>query len=119
MKPLLSKSTLDRMRRTLYGRGVEAVFYGITPEAGETEIATITTGFHFQREKELAEGSNGKVKMWLSADAVDRSLLHVGAAMALVIDGHSSKYSIDELIPQQQIGAGYVLRLRPKTGATG
>lgn len=106
------------MRRALYGRSVECVFYGITPEAGETEIARITTGFHFQRDRELSEGGNGPVKMWLSASVIDRSLLHTGAAMALVIDGRESKYSISELVAQQQIGAGYVLKLTPKTGAT-
>lgn len=117
MKPLLSNRTLDRMRRTLYGRNVEAVFYGVTPEEGEVEIGRITSGFNFVRESATRD-SNGRVKMWLSEAAVDRSLLHVGAAVKLIIDGRESKYSIDELIPQQQIGAGYVLRLAPKTGAT-
>jgi hypothetical protein len=117
VKPLLSKSTLDKMRRALYGRNVEAVFYGITPEAGETESARISSGFTFVRERSN-DGENGKVKFWLVEGAVDRDLLKTGAAMALVIDGRESKYAIDELLPQQQIGAGYVLRLKPTTGAT-
>jgi hypothetical protein len=118
MKPLLSSTRLDKMRRTLYGRNVTAVFYGLTPEDGEQEIGRITSGFNFVREK-AKEESNGKVKFWLSADAnIDREQLHVGAAMALIIDGRETRYSLDELLPQQQIGAGYVLRLSPLQGAT-
>lgn len=106
------------MRRTLYGRRVEAVFYSLTPEDGETENARITSGFHFVREK-AREGDSGKVKLWLSSSAnVSREQLHVGQALALVIDGRESHYAIEELLPQQQIGAGYVLRLTPTTGAT-
>jgi hypothetical protein len=120
MKSLLSKSRLDKMRRVLYGRSVEAVFYGVTPEAGESEIGRITSGFHFLRERAKEGDDNGRVKFWLSTDAaIDREDLRVGAAMALIIDGRESRYSIHELLPQQQIGAGYVLRLTPKTGATG
>jgi hypothetical protein len=119
MKPLLSKSRLDKMRRALYGRNVEAVFYGLTPAEGEQIIGRITGGFNFVREKAQEDSNDGKVKFWLSADAnIDREDLHIGAAVALIIDGRESRYSIDELIPQQQIGAGYVLRLSPTTGAT-
>ena len=118
MKPLLSTIRLDRMRRTLYGRRVEAVFYSVTPEDGEQESARITSGFHFVREK-ASSGDNGKVKLWLSSSANERrEHQHVGQAMALVIDGRESRYAIEELLPQQQIGAGYVLRLTPRTGAT-
>lgn len=118
MKPLLSKSRLDKMRRTLYGRNVEAVLYGLTPVEGEQVIGRITGGFNFVREK-AQDNNDGKVKFWLSAEAnIDREDLHVGAAMALIIDGRESRYSIDELISQQQIGAGYVLRLSPLQGAT-
>lgn len=119
MKPLLSKSRLDTMRRTLYGRNVEAVFYSLTPEAGEQPLARITSGFNFVRERAKEGDDNGRLKFWLSADAaIDRDQLHIGAAVALIIDGRESRYSIYELLPQQQIGAGYVLRLTPKTGAT-
>jgi hypothetical protein len=118
MKPLLKISVLDRMRRSLYGRNVEAVFYGVTPADGEVEIARITRGFNFSRER-AKEENNGKVKLWLSADAgIDREQLHIGGAVELIIDGRSSHYSIHELLSQQQIGAGYVLRLAPTTGAT-
>jgi hypothetical protein len=106
------------MRRALYGRNVEAVFYGLTPEAGEQPIARITSGFNFVRERQKEE-NNGRLKFWLAEGAVDRGLLKIGAAMALIIDGRESRYSIHELLSQQQIGAGYVLRLTPKTGATG
>ena len=118
MKPLLKTSVLDKMRRTLYGRNVEAVFYGLTPEDGEQETARITSGFNFVRERQKEE-NNGKVKFWLSADAgIDPEQLHIGGAVELIVDGRSSHYSIHELLSQQQIGAGYVLRLAPTTGAT-
>ena len=118
MKSLLKNSVLDRMRRALYGRNVEAVFYGVTPEAGEQVIGKITRGFNFSRER-AKEENNGKVKFWLSADAgIDRDQLRIGGAVELIVDGQSSHYSIHELLSQQQIGAGYVLRLAPTTGAT-
>jgi hypothetical protein len=107
------------MRRTLYGRNVEAVFYGLTPEEGEQVIGRITSGFNFVRER-AKEENNGKLKFWLSADAgIDREQLHIGGAVELIVDGQSSHYSIDDLLSQQQLGAGYVLRLVPTAGATG
>jgi hypothetical protein len=119
MTALLTKSRLDQMRRALYGRNVQAVFYGLTPADGEVEIGTITSGFNFVRER-AKEENNGKVKFWLSADAaIDRTQLHVGATVALTIDGQTLRYEINELLPMQQVGAGYVLRLLPLTGATG
>jgi hypothetical protein len=118
MSALLDRQTLDQIRRNLYGRNVEAVFYGVSPEEGEYEIGRVTSGFNFVRERANEDG-NGKVKLWLSEGLIDRELLHIGGAMALIIDGISTRYAIDELLPQQQIGSGYVLRLTPTTGATG
>lgn len=120
MTTLLSKSRLDTMRRTLYGRNVRAVFYKVTPAAGETEIKTITSGFHFVREKRAGQEIDGSgVKMWLAAGMVDKDKLKIGAACALTIDGATTRYSVGDLLPQQQLGAGFVLRLKPLNGATG
>jgi hypothetical protein len=107
------------MRRTLYGQGAQAVFYKVTPTAGETVIATLTSGFFFVREKRAGQEIDGSgVKMWLDAGATDRPLLHYGGVVALTAGGITTRYSIVELLPQQQLGAGYVLRLTPLTGAT-
>lgn len=112
MTALLDKSTLNEINRTLYPRGVKAVFYRLTPADGETPIATLTSGFM------VNEGES--VIMRLAADAgIDRSLLHVGAVVALTINGQTLKYSLVELLPFQQLGTGYALRLDPLQGATG
>ena len=118
MSALLDIQTLDQLRRAKYGDDTELVFYGVTPEAGESEIKRLTSGFNFVREPQKEDG-NGPVKMWLAAGTIDRESLRIGGACKLIIDGIESHYSINELIPQQQVGAGYVLRLTPTTGATG
>lgn len=121
MRPLLSENRLNKITRSLYGRNVQAVFYKVTPAAGETAIATITSGFTFVRERGAGQGVDGSgVKMWLSKDAaINVSQLRIGVAVALAIDGVTKRYSIAELLPMQQLGAGYVLRLKPLQGATG
>jgi hypothetical protein len=118
MKPLLNNRILDKMRRTLYGRNVEAVFYGVTPEDGEVEIGRITNGFNFVREP-AKEDNNGKVKFWLVGDAsITRSQLNLGGVVVITANGITQRYKITELLQQQQIGGGYVLRLSPQKGAT-
>jgi len=119
MKTLLAKSRLNKINRTLYGRNVQAVFYKVTPSDGEVEIGSITGGFSVIREQRGPGQDGTGVKMVLATDTeIDRDQLHVGGAVALTINGQTLRYSIDELLPQQQIGAGYVLRLIPLTGAT-
>src|SRR5262249_19891558 len=121
MTPFLSKKRLDRINQALYGRNIKAMFYKVTPADGEVEIGAITSGFSVVREQRTRTGDIGAgVKMLLSADAnIDRSQLHVGAAVELIVDGRSTRYSIVELLPMQQVGSGYVLRLKPLMGATG
>lgn len=120
MITLLTKSRLDTMRRALYGSNVKAVFYRATPAAGETEIASITSGFHMVREKKAGRDIDGSgVKMWLAAGMVERSSLKIGAVCALTINGVTTRYSVGDLLPGQQIGSAFVLRLKPLTGAAG
>jgi hypothetical protein len=120
MKPLLSKSILDRMNRTLYPAGAKATFYKVTPTDGEVEIGSITSGFLINREQRAAGRDGTGVNMRLSADAaIAQSALHVGAEVALTIDGQTRRYSLVELLPMQQLGSGYTLRLLPLEGATG
>jgi hypothetical protein len=111
---------LNRITRTLYGRGAQVVFYKATPAAGETAIATITSGFHFQRERRAGQEIDGSgVRMWLSKDAaITRSQLNPGGVVALTVDGITTRYKIGELLPMQQLGSGYTIRLEPLTGAT-
>src|SRR5262245_21911067 len=116
-RPLLNNRILNRMTRALYGRA-EAVFYSVTPADGEVEIGRITSGFTFDRER-LTETRGAGLKLWLADDAaIDRSQLHVGAVVELIVGDRSTRYSIDLLLSQQQLGAGYVLRLSPLQGAT-
>ncbi len=120
MLPLLDKSTLDEINRTLYPRGVTATFYKVTPAAGEVEIGSITSGFQVDRERKAAGKDGAGVAMRLSAEAnIDASTLKIGAEVALTINGQTRRYSIDELLPMQQLGSGYILRLSPLQGATG
>lgn len=121
MKPLLSKTRLDTMRRTLYGGNVTAVFHKVTPTAGEAAIVTITSGFHVQREQRAGQEIDGfGVNIWLSKDAaITQTQLKISKVIALTINGATTKYSIKKVEPMQQLGSGYVLRLLPLTGATG
>jgi len=119
-KPLLSKSRLDTIRRRLYGPNVQVTLYRVTPAQGETEIATITSGFLFVRERRAGQEIDGSgVKFWLAAEVIDRETLSIGSSLALTINGVATRYRISDLLPQQQVGAGYVLRLSPQRGATG
>ena len=120
MDSLLDNSILNEINDTLYPRGVRAVFYKVTPAAGEVEIGSITSGFTVNREQRAAGRDGTGVKMLLSKDAsIDAGELKIGAEVALTIEGQTLRYSIDELLPMQQLGAGYVLRLLPLQGATG
>jgi hypothetical protein len=122
MKPLLSKNRLNKIQRTLYGRGVQVAFYSVTPIAGETAIATLTSGFTFVREPRAMKAVGGfgsGVTLLLAVDAgITRSQLSVGGVVALTVNGQTLRYAIAELLPMQQLGAGYVLRLIPQQGAT-
>jgi len=97
------------------------VFYKVTPTAGETEIAALTSGFFFVREQRAGQEIDGSgVKMWLSVDAaITRAQLNIGGAVAITVRGITTRYKISDLLPMQQLGAGYVLRLSPQKGATG
>lgn len=119
MNALLSKSRLNRIRRQLYGRGAKMTFFKVTPSVGETEIGSVTTGFTFVRERRAGQEIDGSgVKVWLAEGAISRSLLHVGAVAVVTVNNRTFRYKISELLPQQQIGAGYVMRLSPLQGAT-
>lgn len=120
MNALLSKKRLNTLRQIIYGSNIQAVFYKVTPGAGPVEIGRITSGFYSQRERRAGQEIDGSgVKFWMSADAgIDRSVLHVGARVDLIIDGRTMIYTISELLAMQQLGAGYVMRLTPSKGAT-
>jgi hypothetical protein len=119
MKPLLSKNRLNRISRALYG-GAQVVFYSVTPAAGETLITTLTEGFAFARARRGSQGSDSSsVNLWLAGDAaITRAQLKVGGVVVITANGVTTKYKIAELLQQQQLGAGYVLRLKPLIGAT-
>lgn len=118
-KPLLSKSVLNQINRTLYGSGASVEFFKVTPSAGETTLGTITSGFTVTREEPRAGRDGSGVNLRLSADAgITRERLNQSSMVAITIDGHTTKYTKDQLLPQQQIGAGYVMRLLPHRGAT-
>lgn len=119
MSSLLSKTQLDSMRRTLYGSGVKVVFYKVTPETGGSVIATLTSGFHMVREQRTGGRDGQGVRMWLASGLIEPTLLRIGAEIGLTVGGLTTRYSIVELLPMQQLGAGYVLRLTPLQGATG
>lgn len=117
---LLTKSRLDQMRHALYGPNVQATFYKVTPAAGEVEIGSIKSGFLINREQRSAGRDGQGCKMILATNAgIDRDDLSLGAAVAVTTNDQTTRYTIDELLPTQQVGAGYVLRLLPLTGATG
>lgn|SRR5262245_49143808 len=119
---LLTKRRLNKINRTLYG-GATVVFYSVTPTAGETALATLTDSFAFVREQRAVRSAGAigpGVTLWLSADAgITRSQLNVGGAVAITVNGVTTRYAISELLPEQQIGAGYVMRLIPQKGAAG
>jgi hypothetical protein len=120
MTILLSKKRLNTLRQTIYGSNIQAVFYKVTPAAGPVEIGRIISGFYMQRERRAGQEIDGSgVRFWMSADAaIDRSLLQNGARVDLIIDGRTMIYTIVELLPMQQLGSGYTMRLSPQKGAT-
>jgi hypothetical protein len=121
MTELLTKTRLNALARTTYGPSIQVVFYKVTPTGGETEIATLTQGFFFVRERRAGQEIDGSgVRFWLSADAaISRSQLSIGGVVAITVKGITTRYKISELLPMQQLGAGYVMRLSPQKGATG
>lgn len=119
MRPLLTKSILNQITRQLYGQ-ITLVFYRVTPAEGEQELARTSQGVTFVREEPGGGRDGSGVKVWLSTDAgISRTLLKKGAVVGLTINGNTTRYVIDQFLPQQQLGAGYVLRLLPQTGAAG
>lgn len=118
MKPLLTKAVLNKMNRTFYG-DAKVVFYGVTPADGEQPIGQITQGFMLVREQKAAGRDGQGIKMILAVDAaIGRETLDRAASLEFTANNQTTRYKIDELLPQQQIGAGYVLRLLPQKGAT-
>lgn len=116
---LLSKTRLNTLTRRTYGRNITVAFYKVTPTAGETEIATLTSGFFFVREQRAGQEIDGSgVKFWLSADAAP-SQLSIGGVVAITVKNRTTRYKISDLLPMQQLGSGYVLRLSPQKGPTG
>lgn len=118
MPKLLSKSVLNKINRTLYGSSAKVEFFKVTPIDGEVELGTITSGFTLVREQPGAGRDGSGVKLLLSEDAIARETLNLSSMVAVTIDGNTTKYTKAQLLPQQQIGAGYVMRLLPQRGAT-
>lgn len=120
MNLLLTKARLNTLRQRIYGSNVQAAFFKVTPTLGETAIGTITDGFYFQRERRAGQEIDGSgVTFWLSSSAaINRSQLTLGGVVALTVDGITFRYKIATLLPMQQIGSGYTMRLSPLRGAT-
>src|SRR5262249_405932 len=117
---ILTKTILNSITNTLY-TGASVAFYGVTPTGGETPITTLTDGFTFVRERRAGQGSDGPgVKLWLAGDAaITPAQIKVGGVAVITANGVTTRYAISELLPQEQIGAGYFLRLLPQKGAAG
>lgn len=96
------------------------MFYKVTPAVGPVEIGRITSGFLVNREQRGPGKDGTGVAMRLAVDAgIDREDLKPGAEVEVTTHARTTRYSIVELLPMQQLGTGYILRLRPLQGATG
>src|SRR5262249_42613034 len=117
---LLTKTILNSITNTLY-TGATVGFYSVTPTGGETLITTLTDGFPFVGERRAGPDRDGRgVKLWLAGDAsITLAQLKVGGVAVITANGVTTRYGISELLPQEQIGAGYFLRLLPQKGAAG
>ena len=117
---VLTKQVLNQIANLLYV-GATVAFYSVTPTGGETLIATLIEGFIFARHQ-LARQKNesSDVQMWLAQDAaVTLAQLKSTGVVVITANGITTRYAITELLPQQQIGGGFVLRLSPQKGAAG
>ena len=117
---ILTKTILNTIANLLY-TGATVSFYSVTPTGGETLIVTLTEGFAFAREAwTRREGESSSVKLWVAGDAsVTLAQLKISGVCVITANGVTTRYAINELLQQQQIGAGFVLRLHPQKGAAG
>lgn len=117
---VLTKQVLNQIANVLY-QGAQAAFYSVSPTGGEALIATIIEGFVFSRQawgRQKNESSD--VRLWLAADAaVTLAQLKTAGVVLITVGLQTTRYVITELLPQQQIGGGFVLRLSPQKGASG
>jgi hypothetical protein len=116
---ILTKAILNSITNTLY-TGATVAFFSVSPIAGETPITTLTEGFAFARSHRGSQGTDSSsVNLWLAEDAtITRAQLNLAGVVVITGNGVTTRYKITELLPLQQIGGGYVLRLSPQKGAT-
>lgn len=120
MAQILTKAILNSITNVLY-TGATIAFYSVSPAGGETLITTLTEGFTFAGMQWANRGGDSSdVKVWLAGDAnITPAQLKISGMVIVTGNGITKKYKIAELLQQQQIGAGYVLRLKPLVGAAG
>src|SRR5262245_1590459 len=120
MAALLTKSILNSIANTLY-TGATVAFYSVTPTGGETLITTLTDGFLFTRSPRTSRDvEESDVNLILAGDAsITQAQLKIAGAAVVTIGSSSTRYRVSTVLPMQQLGAGYVLRLSPQKGAAG
>jgi len=117
---LLTKAILNSITNALYV-GAAIAFYSVSPTAGEVLITTLTEGFVFVRERKAgAEIDGSGVTAIIAGDAsITPTQLKVAGVAVITIGSSTTRYAIVKCLPQQQLGAGYILRLAPQKGAAG
>src|SRR5262245_40293073 len=120
MAQILTKATLNTIAAQLY-TGATVAFYTVMPTVGETLITTLTDGFLFVREAWAKQANDSSdVKMWLAGDAsITLAQLKTAGLVIITIGSRTTRYTITELLDQQQLSAGFVLRLAPQKGVAG
>jgi hypothetical protein len=117
MGAILTRQILNSITNVLYA-GAKVAFYSLSPTLGEVLIATLTDGFTFTRARQSIE--DGSVKLWLAQDvALTLAQIKTSSVVELTANGITTRYAVTSLLSQQQLGAGFVLRLAPQKGAAG
>ncbi len=117
MEKLLSFDVLNEIKRTLLGADATLRLYAVTPTEGEKLIATLRAGWGCWREARGRGESNVTfAKLAISSNAsLTNEQLQTSAVATITANRQTIRYSISEVLPMQQLGVGWILRLEPLT----
>lgn len=115
MMPVFASGDLNALRRDFYGTDCEIAFYKLTPAAGETEMARLTTDWHLWRlPRASSEAAPGAIKLMVATTAaVDVESLRRGCVVDVVMGEKTKRYKVVELTETQQLGGGWVMICDP------
>jgi hypothetical protein len=111
---IFQAADLNQIRGDLY-TSASLTFYKVTPSAGETQIATLTSGWvSWRKNRKLISEVGGAVTIAIAySTGVDINALRENAAVDLTINSQIKRYRVAEITETQQLGAGWILHCEP------